>query len=94
MANPYKKIKYREEKKNTPRTYACTNLRTKLRHNKIDGYYFIDNLEKILTDKGFGLPVKDGDHCVFSIGKYMRMYFVYADCLAVEILLLRELKMI
>jgi len=53
-------------------------------------------MEKFLTDRGFGLPVRDKSMSfVFCLNhKYMYSFFNYADCLAEEILLLYRLKMI
>ncbi len=93
--NPYKTLIYREENYESNRR-VCTNARLKLLRKagfKTDGYDH--SLESILQDKGFGLPVKDGEYFVFTVNyKWMRMYLNYADALAEEILLLRELKMI
>ena len=92
--SPYKKLKYVEEEEVITRR-VCTNNRLKLLRKsgfKTNGDEH--HLESILQDKGFGLPVKDGEHFSFTVDyKWMRMYLNYADALAEEILLLRELKL-
>ena len=93
--NPYKKLVYRNEKEIIPRR-VCTDNRLKLLRKagfKTNGYEH--GLEDILQDKGFGLPVKQDEHFVFTVNyKWMRMYLNYTDALAEEILLLRKLKLI
>ena len=93
--NPYKTLIYREENYKSDRR-VCTDSRLKLLRKagfKTDGYDH--SLESILQDKGFGLPVKDGDSYTFTIeSKWMRSYLNRADALAEEILLLRELKLL
>ncbi len=93
--NLYKTLVYREENYKSDRR-VCTDARLKLLRKagfKTDGYDH--SLESILQDKGFGLPVKDGDSYTFTIeSKWMRSYLNRADALAEEILLLRELKML
>ena len=93
--SPYKKLKYVEEKEVITRR-VCTDARLKLLRKagfNTDGYEH--SLKSILQDKGFGLPVKQGEHFTFTVNyKWTRMYLNYADALAEEILLLRELKLI
>ena len=93
--DPYKKLKYTEES-HKPERKSCTDRLLKLLRKegfKTSGSMY--TLERILTSKGFGLPVKYNEHFVFTVkGKYTRMYLNYVDALANEILLLRELKLI
>lgn len=93
--NQYKKLVYRNEKEIIPRR-VCTDNRLKLLRKagfNTNGYEH--SLKSILQDKGFGLPVKYGEHFVFTVNnKYTRMYLNYADALSEEILLLRELKLL
>jgi hypothetical protein len=95
MNNPYKSLKYHEEKEIIPRR-CCTDDRLKqLREAGFETLGYEKGLEDILTEKGFGLPVKDEEYYTFMVNhKYMRFYFNYADCLAEEILLLRKLNLI
>lgn len=87
--------KYHEEKEIVPRK-CCTEDRLKrLKKAGFKTLGYENGLEDILKDKGFGLPVKDGDSYTFTIdSKWVRSYFNRADALASEILLLRELKLI
>lgn len=93
--NPYKKIKYTEEKEVIPRR-CCTDDRLKLlRKAGFDTNGYEHGLEDILRDKGFGLPIKQDEYFTFTVNyKYMRLYLNYSDALAEEILLLRKLGMI
>ena len=93
--NPYKKLVYRDEKEIIPRR-VCTDARLKLlRKAGFKTYGYEHALENFLRDKGFGLPVKDGDSYTFTIeSKWTRSYLNYADSLSEEILLLRELKLL
>ncbi len=93
--NPYKKLVYRDEKEIIPRRVCTDNRLRLLRKAGFETNGYEHGLEDILQDKGFGLPVKDGEHFVFTVNnKYTRMYLNYADSLSEEILLLRELKLL
>jgi hypothetical protein len=62
---------------------------------KTDGY--TRSMESILKKKGFGLPVWSDEPEGFGFtinNRYTRYYLNYADALANEILLLRDLNMI
>ena len=53
------------------------------------------SMERILTEKGFGLPDESNEGFGFTVNrKYTRVYLNYADALAEEILFLRKLDMI
>ena len=93
--NPYKTLIYREENYKSDRR-VCTDSRLRLlRKAGFKTYGDEHHLKSILQEKGFGLPVKYEEHFVFTVNnKYTRMYLVYADALAEEILLLRELKLL
>lgn len=93
MTNPYKKLRYVEEKEIVPRKCCTDDLLKRLRKQGINTNGYEHGLEDILLSKGFGLPVADGEHFMFSINPYIRYYLNYADSLSEEILLLRELKM-
>ena len=93
--DPYKKLKYVEEKEIIPRRCCTDKLLKQLKKAGFQTLGYENGLEDILTEKGFGLPVKDGDYFTFTVNhKYMRLYLNYSDALAQEILLLRELKLL
>lgn len=54
------------------------------------------DMERIITKAGFGLPtIYDANYFGFLLyGKYIRLCFNYADCLAEELILLKQLKII
>ena len=81
---------------NIPRKICDDNRHKKLRKAGFDTDGYVNSLEEILTLKDFGLPSVDiKGNWGFSINyKYVRVAFNYADCLADEILLLRELGML
>lgn len=85
-------LKYREERR------VCTDkLLKRLRKEGFDTNGYDRSMEKILTDKRFGLPIlePEGEYFGFTINhKYQRYYLNRADALAEEILLLRKLGMI
>ena len=89
-------LKVREYK---PRQCCTDKLLKELRalDFKTDGY--IRSLEEILKSKGFGLPVElideDGEQYFhFMVNyKWIRYYLNYADALANEIILLKELNL-
>lgn len=84
------KLKYIQER------MVCTDDRIK--KLKAVGYKtngYADNLERILTDNEFSLPVANTDdfgtvRYGFRVGKYFSEYLHYADALAEFILLLNR----
>ncbi len=89
------KYKYVTEKEIIPRRVCTDILLKQLRKAGLETDGYEHGLEDILKEKGFGLPVKDGEYFVFMVNhKWMRMYLNYSDSLAELIILLRELKMI
>ena len=91
-------VRYRTEKiqeEPEPRRICDKALRVKLRGLGYDIEGYDRQMEKILKSKGFGLPMKNEDgvfHYMID-WTYLRFDPNYADCLAGEIILLHELKL-
>lgn len=78
-----------------PRMVCEDRLLKKLRNSGFKTNGYSRGMEKILTSKGFGLPVQGEDGFCFTISnKWFRSYLNYADALAQEILLLLDLKLL
>ena len=91
----YKTLIYREEKEVIPRRVCTDNRLRLLRKAGFNTNGYEHSLKSILQDKGFGLPIKDGEYYIFTVNnKYTRMYLNFSDSLASEILLLKELNML
>ena len=75
---------------------VCEDWRLKrLRQEGFHTNGYERSMERILTEKGFGLPDESDEGFGFTVNrKYTRVYLNYADALAEEILFLRKLDMI
>jgi len=81
----------------TPIRRSCRkDLHNKLRQLRVKTSGSDTNLESIITKAGFGLPKQyDKDYYGFVLqGKWVRLCFNYADCLAEELILLKKLNLL
>ena len=79
-----------------PRRSCRKDLHDKLRKLGVKTSGSDTDLERIITKAGFGLPTKvDDNYFGFVLdGKWVRLCFNYADCLAELLILLKSLKLI
>jgi len=80
---------------------VCTDERlNKLKKYNIETTGYDRDMERIIKNYGYGLPTKasketDVDECYgFKLKQYVRITLNYADCLAEELLLLKELNLL
>lgn len=82
-----------------PRQCCTDKLLKKVRALGFDTDGYVRSMEEILKSNGFGLPKEyfedDSQYFHFMINyKWIRFYLNYADALAEEIILLKELNLL
>lgn len=81
---------------NTPIRRSCRKeLHDKLKDLGVKTSGSDTHLESIITKAGYKLPSAHGEHFGFVLyGKWVRLCFNYADCLAEELILLKQLNLL
>jgi len=83
------------EKEYIPRRCCTDILLKKLRAVGIKTTGYDRDMEPILKDKGFGLPIQEEEYWHFMVNhKYQRYCLNYSDALAEELLFLNQLNLL